>query len=96
MDPTVKIEINQPIIQKVLRVEEAAAWLMKLNNETKIYSQENVKRWYGTLTKYSVPPYRPQADFGSQTKRVLRPGICCPKCHKFDWTTYRYYLCCCH
>ncbi len=96
MDPTVKVEIKQPIGQKILQVEEVAAWLMKLNNETKIYPQENAKRWYDTLTKYSVPPYRPQEDFSSQTKRVLRPGICCPKCHKFDWTTYRYYLCCCH
>lgn len=96
MDPAVTVEIKQPIVQMVLRVEELGSWLMHLKEEMKAYQQFISDRWRLALNDYLIPAYCPQNDFSSQKGRPLQPGICCPNCKKFVWTSYRYYLQCCH
>ncbi|WP_270333225.1 NERD domain-containing protein [Ligilactobacillus acidipiscis] len=96
MDPAVKVEIKQPIVQTVLRVEEVAAWLMKLKEEVQLYPKLSPDLWRDVITDALLPPYCPLNDFSNQVGRTLQLGICCPKCKKFTWTSHRYYLHCDH
>ncbi len=98
MDPGMKLEIKQQLVQKVKTFGEVPSWLLDLQNTVGTNSaklQSTVSMVTGAFNRYEIKRYRPLNDLGSHK---LKTGIMCPKCGNFSWQQQRkYFQCsCCH